>query len=159
MRALALLFLAVLLGWIVGGVEWSREAIGAETKSLLPGADVVAGEMIVLDEFSVKGDKPAVASEVNVGGLIAICIDDTAGKPTKFDELTIRPENALQRLGKLRSVQNESGAINLSGSGFTWLLYTPVRTGDVTISLKCFPNDQDGAVARKHQVKIVEAKN
>lgn len=159
MRALALLFLAVVLGWVVGGVAWSREAIGAETKSLLPGADVVAGEMIVLDEFSGKGDKPAVASEVNVGGLIAVCIADTDGKPTKFDELTILPENALQRIGKLRSVQDESGAINLSGSGFTWLLYTPVQTGDVTISLKCFPNDQDGAVARKHQVKIFEAKN
>lgn len=159
MRALALLFLAVVLGWVVGGVEWSREAIGAEAKPLLSGADVVAGEMIVLDEFSGKGDKPAVASEVNVGGLIAVCIDDTDGKPTKFDELTIQPENALQRIGKLRSVQNESGEINLSGSGFTWLLYTPVRTGAVTISLKCFPKDQDEAVARKHQVKIVEAKN
>jgi hypothetical protein len=159
MRALALLFLAVVLGWVVGGVAWSREAIGAETKSLLPGADVVAGEMIVLDELSGKGDKPAVASEVNVGGLIAVCIDDTDGKPTKFDELKIQPEKALQRIGKLRSVQDESGAINLSGSGFTWLLYTPVRTGDVTISLKCFPNDQNEAVARKHQVKIVEAAN
>src|SRR5262245_13668086 len=143
MRALALLFLSVVLGWIVGGVEWSREAIGAETKSLLSGADLLAGEMIVLDEFSGKGDKPAVASEVNVGGLIAVCIDDTDGKPTKFDELKIQPEKALQRIGKLRSVQDESGAINLSGSGFTWLLYTPVRTGEVTISLKCFPSDQD----------------
>ncbi|MBA4107738.1 MAG: hypothetical protein C0485_18550 [Pirellula sp.] len=58
MRAFALLFLGVVVGWAASGVDWTRDAVGQEgsivTERLTPPEAVAAGEAVVTQQVEMQ---------------------------------------------------------------------------------------------------------
>jgi hypothetical protein len=140
-------------------------AIGAEVAENAADGDgsaigIFNGHAIIKRVVQHEGAKPAdqsQATEINVGGLLILQVDDTGSRPTKFKKATIEPEGAFQRLGRVKGIRTNEEGEDMMGGGYAWLLLKPAKAGEATITIKYTPNGGDGKeVTWTGKINVVE---